>query len=613
MIKRKLSILQKAYKKFFLAMLAEYEVDSPAKLSYDQKCEFFTRIKEDWKVRKAKLVKEKIKKPAPSKKDQYAKVKVSRPSIPLEPKVAYTKTSAGISKVDSTYKPTGYKKKRSSSSKNTQEYTEKREEIFHEILSQENPEQTDELKIKYHPNQFFEQEDLYKYPVVKMPREGSYLKLPRKGRAMGRGYKELDFYNTILANIPEVEVNVDLHMAIPFYNRPYEPDIVLIDRELNLYIDIEIDEPYDGYYRFPTHETEKDDTRDLFFTESGWVVIRFTERQVHLQEKQCIAYIKDVLNSIYNYHLTESSNCISEPQWDYQQAVRWEKSHYREKYLGIERFGKQNTTSQVIVDISEPESIEDNLNRTKKKKTITLQDNIAFEDETHRYHHPKDETGNAEYISVTTLIDRFFPFDMDRFIQGKAKKEERSEEDVLDEFLKNRDEAAKKGTYLHEQIENFLKGKKYDASLTEFALFKNFYDQIVVTKGFEFVEAEKRILLDEFNVAGTVDAIFKKPNKDEFVIVDWKRSKNLVIDGHPKKYGYGYALSELSNLDNSSYYKYALQQNIYKYILEKKYGFSISSMNLIILHENFDIYYRVDLRPMNKEVEIILNSINHKI
>ena len=609
MAKRKLSILQKAYKEYFLAMLEEYEVNSPAKLNYDQKCEFFNRIKEGWKVRKAGLVKAKVKKPAPSKKDQYAKVKVSRPSIPLEPNVAYTKTSTKKSKEDST----GYKKKRSSSSKDAQEYTEQSEEVIQEILSQENPEQTDELKIKYHPNQFFEQEDLYKYPLVKMPHEGASLKLPRKGRAMGKGYKESDLQKAILTYIPGIEVDIDLHMAIPFYNKPYEPDIVLIDRELNLYIDIEIDEPYDGYYRFPTHVIEKDDTRDLFFTESGWVVIRFTERQVHHQEEQCIAHIKDVLNSIYNYRLEESSNCISEPQWDYQQSVRWEKSHYREKYLGIEKFGKQKSTSQIIVDVNEAEGIENNINRTKKLKSATPQENIAFEDETHKYHHPKDETGNAEYLSVTTLIDRFFPFDMDRFIQGKAKKEERSEEDVLNEFLKMRDEAAEKGTYLHEQIENFLKGKEHDASSKEFTMFKRFYEQIVVAKGFEFVEAEKKVLLDEYNVAGTVDALFKKPNTDEYLIVDWKRSKKLVVDGYPKKYGYGYALSELSHLDNSSYYKYALQQNIYRYILEKKYGMPISSMNLIVLHENFDNFYRVNLVNMNKEVKIIFDSINHKI
>ena len=136
-----------------------------------------------------------------------------------------------------------------------------------------------------------------------MPTEGSFLKLPRKGRAMGKGYKEQDFYKAIKASISDIEVVNDLHLPIPFYNKPYEPDIVLIDKKINLYIDIEIDEPYDGYFRFPTHEEEKDDIRDLFFTESGWIVIKFTERQVHLQEKECVQLIKDVIRlykELYN-------------------------------------------------------------------------------------------------------------------------------------------------------------------------------------------------------------------------------------------------------------------------------------------------------------------------
>ena len=585
MAKRKLSLLQKAYREFFLALLGEYEVDSPAKLTYTKKKEFFTVIKQGWKEKKAELTKPKERKTPLSRKSQYAKVRGTKPSIALEPKVLYPKTLTDVSEND----------------------TQK-------ILSEENPNQKDDLKIGYHPHSFFDQEEtLYSYPVVKMPREGSYLKLPRKGRAQNKGYKEQDFHKAILAHIPEVEVDVNLHLTIPYYNKPYEPDIVLIDRDLNLYIDIEIDEPYDGYYRYPTHEAEKDDTRDLFFTESGWIVIRFSEKQVHLQEKECIAYIKDVLNSIYTYRFEELSNCSSEPQWEYQQAVRWEKLHYREKYLGIEKFGKQKTTTEIIVNANKFESIEYNISRTEKFKTTTNQDNIAFEDETHKYHHPKDSTGNAEYISVTTLIDRFFPFDLERFIEVKAKKEDRSKEDVLDEFIKNRDEAAEKGTYLHEQIENFFLGKEYDPQTKEFDLFLKFYEKVIVAKGFQFVEAEKKILLDEYNVAGTIDALFKKPEKDEYIMIDWKRSKNLLVDGYPKKYGFGYALSELNHLDNSSYYKYALQQSFYKYILQKKCGIMVSSMNLIVLYEKFDKYHRVDLNDYKKEIAIILESINHKL
>ena len=581
-----------AYKDFFLALLDNYGVDSPAKLNYDQKKEFFNTIKKEWRIKKATILKSELKKPAPSKKDQYAKVKVSRPSIPLEPKANYKTAS-----------------------------TTRTESQTNKIKSEANPEQSDDLRIQFNPNQFFEQGDDYSYPVVKMPQQSSFLKLPRKGRAMGKGYKEDDFYKAITQHISTVEAENDLHITIPYYNRPYEPDIVLVDKELNLYVDIEIDEPYDGYYRFPTHEfsqdqetvIKKDAIRDLFFTESGWVVIRFTERQVHLQEQECIAYIKDVLSSIRTYRLEETSNCISEPQWDYQQGVRWEKEHYREKYLGIEKFGKQLSSSEIIVDLDEREGIEEHLSRTKQFNQTNLQDNIGFEEESHKYHHPRNTTGNADYISVTTLIDRFFPFDMDHFIQGKAKREGLSEKEVLDEFEKNRDEAATKGTYLHEQIEYFLKGEEYDGDSKEFDMFKEFYQKIVVAKGFEFVEAEKRVLLEKYNIAGTVDALFKKPNEDEYLIVDWKRSKKLVVDGHPKKYGYGYALSELNHLDNSSYYKYALQQNIYKYILENNYQMPISSMNLIVLHENFDKFSRVNLINMDREVSIIFNSINHKI
>lgn len=591
MAKRQLSLLQKAYKEFFLAILAEYNVDSPAKLTKEQKSIFFTRIKNEWKLKKADLLKvKKVKRPA-SKKELYANLKVSRPSVAISPPVKIKKTNT--SKVTHT--------------------AEVSETIAEKLISTKNPDQTDDLKINYDPNQFFEQVEPYKYPVVKMPQLGAYLKLPRNGRAMGKGYKEQDFYKAIVTSISDIEVADNLHLTIPFHNRPYEPDIVLIDKTLNLYIDIEIDEPYDGYYRYPTHEVEKDDTRDLFFTESGWVVIKFTERQVHQQERECIALIKDVLNSVRNYVLEQSSNCSLENQWNYQQAVRWQKSNYREKYLGIEKFGKQMVSSKIEVELNDIDAIEDNLTRTQKYQSVIPQENIAFEDETHKYHHPKDRTGNAEYISVTTVIDRFFPFDMDRFIQTKAKREERSEEDVLEEFLRNRDEAAEKGTFLHEQIEYFLKGKEFDGNSKEFSMFKKFYEQIVVAKGFEFVEAEKKVLLEEFNVAGTVDALFKKPNKEEYLIVDWKRSKKLVVDGHPKKYGFGSATSELSHIDNSSYYKYALQQNIYKYILETKYDMPISSMNLIVLHENYDEYHRVSLINMDKEVAVILNSINHKI
>ena len=69
MAKRKLSILQKAFREFFLAILSEYNVNSPGKLTKEQKSAFFTRIREEWKVKKAALLSVNIAKRSISKKN----------------------------------------------------------------------------------------------------------------------------------------------------------------------------------------------------------------------------------------------------------------------------------------------------------------------------------------------------------------------------------------------------------------------------------------------------------------------------------------------------------------------------------------------------------------
>lgn len=596
MTERKLSELQKEYRNFFLEKLRVFGVNSPAELAKEKKSEFFTSIKEDWT--EIKLAKRQV-------KDTHGKATTTQIAIEIPHKAPKEQTSQETEKKV-------YEKR--------QEQAEIKQELIKQIIKSEpNKEQTDDLKILFTPNNHFAQTEQYTYPVTKMPKQNSNLKLPRLGRSNQKGYKENDFYNQIKSTITDIKVENNVHMVIPHYNKPYEPDIVLFDKNLNLYIDIEIDEPYDGYYRYPTHytnpeeEIKKDNIRDLFFTESGWLVIRFTEKQVHCQTNECIDYIQNVLNSIYNKNFTTEVKCEKETQWDYNQCIQWQKIYYREKYLGIERFNKQYTFKEIEINTEEPESIENVLHRTKRFQFDTFNSSIAFDEETHKYIHPKDETGNAEYISVTTLIERFFPFDLKRYIEKKAIEEDRTEEDVLVEYLMIRDEAAERGTFLHNQIENYLKGNEFDSDSTEFEMFINFYDKEIKKRNIVFFDAEKRIFSDKYNVAGTIDCLFKKNDANEYIMLDWKRSKKLIIDGRPRIFGFGYALSELSNLDNSSYYRYCLQQNIYKNIVESEYSIKISSMKLVVLHENYSDYHVVNIPEMKKETKIILNSLNHKI
>lgn len=621
MNERKLSELQKDYRAFFLEKMKLYGVKSPAELTNGKKSAFFREIKQDWAKHKPSNI---------QLEESYITEIQTTVEEPIETyKEKTTKESEKTvslkfqewSGQEFPKQPNKEAKQQQSAKRTTRHEQEPPPKDFNKqiIKSKPNQEQTDDLRILFNTNSHFAQEGQYQYPVVKMPKQNTSLKLPRAGRSNQKGYKENDFFNQLKENIVGIEIANNVHIVIPNFNKPYEPDIVLFDKSLNLYIDIEIDEPYDGYYRYPTHyinpedDVKQDNIRDLFFTESGWIVLRFSEKQVHCQGNDCIDHIKNVLSSIYNRAFNNDVKCEKEYQWDYNQCIQWQRFNYREKYLGIGQFQQQYSYKEIEIDTEEIESIERIIERTKKFNFANWNSCIAFDEESHKYLHPKDETGNAEYISVTKLIERFFPFDLKRYIERKAEEENRTEEDVLDEYLIIRDEAAEKGTFLHNQIENYLKNTEFDSDSKEFELFLDFYNKEIKGRNLVFYDAEKIVFSNKHNVAGTIDCLFKKNNKDEYVMLDWKRSKKLIIDGRPRIFGFGYALSELSSLDNSSYYRYCLQQNIYKHIVETEYFMKISSMKLVVLHENYSNYHIVDVPTMKKETNIILNSLKVKI
>ena len=71
-----------------------------------------------------------------------------------------------------------------------------------------------------------------------------------------------------------------------------------------------------------------------------------------------------------------------------------------------------------------------------------------------------------------------------------------------------------------------------------------------------------------------------------FDIYDWKRSKKIVnpYNGEliEKDTWGNRAIGILDHLDDTSYNRYKLQQNLYKYILEKRYDIEIKNMYLIV-------------------------------
>ena len=66
----------------------------------------------------------------------------------------------------------------------------------------------------------------------------------------------------------------------------------------------------------------------------------------------------------------------------------------------------------------------------------------------------------------------------------------------------------------------------------------------------------------------------------------------------------------LSHLPDCNFIKYSMQLNLYKRIIENNYDIEISKMFIVNLHPNQNSFNEIEVLSMDKDLDIILNSIN---
>ena len=115
---------------------------------------------------------------------------------------------------------------------------------------------------------------------------------------------------------------------------------MFFDSKWNIYIDIEIDEPYDEIRKFPTHIIGSDDQRDNYFLSHGWTVIRFSEFQVIRYPLLCVKEIHELvkklslneLSLVYlpNENITDSN--FLQKRWSFEDANYMSQNNVRQNY-----------------------------------------------------------------------------------------------------------------------------------------------------------------------------------------------------------------------------------------------------------------------------------------
>jgi hypothetical protein len=266
--------------------------------------------------------------------------------------------------------------------------------------------------------------------------------------------------------------------------------------------------------------------RDNYFIERGWIVIRFSEYQVHTQELECLNYIAQIINSVDKNYLIPSelitiNKLKLEKLWDIVQAQKWEKAKFREEYL--------NHTFQELYD--EPETIERDFNEQelKEEKLVTptlignvdIGRNIGFnlrnthsrDKRIHFYPEPHIYTiDKVPAPSASTLVSKFFP-EFDSY--GKASTLSSNnplfglpDDEIVKIWNDRGTEAANKGTFLHEQIEKYYLNKPFSRT-EEFHLFEQFVHD---HPDIEPYRSEWRVFDEHYHFAGTIDLIVKNGN-----------------------------------------------------------------------------------------------------
>ena len=234
--------------------------------------------------------------------------------------------------------------------------------------------------------------------------------------------------------------------------------------------------------------------------------------------------------------------------------------------------------------------------------------NVVFNNAFHKYWDITDES--KKYISVTTLIERYGKpfnesfwskykalqkiapdaFQMEKknlLLKKKWNKEilktygisenefEKVIKDILNEWKQKNEEACKRGTKIHADIENsfyinpnnkelekFVKGGKFvcKKNYTDLDLEYGIYPEYLIYR-----ESDDGILL----LAGQVDLIIKKGN--HITIVDHKTNERIDTQGF-----YDSATKStvkmkypLNKLDDTNFWHYTMQLSTYAWMLQK--------------------------------------------
>jgi len=257
-----------------------------------------------------------------------------------------------------------------------------------------------------------------------------------------------------------------------------------------------------------------------------------------------------------------------------------------------------------------------------QEKMLSFTDAGRYEQDRHIDFTPEEHVytydGRERLLPVSSLIAYFFEaFDGLRMAEMQWQRYGVAVEASLDRWDRCRRMASEVGTFMHLQTEHFFRDGSFetcfsfvDGEATETVSIereKAHFLRFVEDHRIRPYRQEWPVFDLDLNIAGTIDLVCREDD-GSFTIYDWKRTGRVVdAAGVPLTEGFnGKTGFNGIHLPDTPFYHYCIQQNLYRYMLQRDYGISVGGMNLVVLCPDYPTYYRVEVPVMDEVVEQIM-------
>lgn len=221
-------------------------------------------------------------------------------------------------------------------------------------------------------------------------------------------------------------------------------------------------------------------------------------------------------------------------------------------------------------------------------------------------------------VSVTTFIHEYCnEFDELDMAEKSAIKNNKSVQEILNEWHYKRDFSCEKGTAIHEYAQSIWNKSlwRYVPVIGDTIAFYEVVDKLKkqafnfnkdYAKHLEHLIDELPIGSEEYDIASCVDHLFYNKLTGGLVLVDYKT--NSYLDGYNREPYKKKMKVPLHNLNDDALHHYYIQLSIYKFLIEKYTGLKVDEMFIVYFSENIDNYEIIEIPYLKNEVEEILEN-----